>query len=65
MTVPAGSTAVKIWVIGGGGGGSISVDNTSGGGAGGVAYKTFTVTAGQTINYTIGSAGLGGQRCSK
>jgi hypothetical protein len=64
MTVPTGSTSVKIWVIGGGGGGggSIAVDGTSGGGggAGGVAYKTFTVTAGQTINYTTGSAGLGG-----
>jgi hypothetical protein len=63
-TVPAGVTSVKVWAIGAGGGGAgtpAQDDVASGaGGAGGVAYKTYSVSGGQTIAYTIGSGGPGG-----
>lgn len=45
-TVPASTTAVKLWVVGPGGGGSGATtndgDSGGGGGAGGVAFKYFT-----------------------
>ena len=64
-TVPAGYTQAKIWAVGAGGGGGGSPannDNTAGGGggAGGVAYKTWTVSGGETITYSIGNVGAGG-----
>ncbi len=63
-TIPSGYSSAKVWVIGGGGGGAGSVNNDGtsggGGGAGGVAYKTFVVTSGSQITYSIGSAGSGG-----
>jgi hypothetical protein len=62
-TVPAGITQLKIWAIGAGGGGAgASVDSNSGGagGAGAVAYRTFAVTPGQIINYSLGTSGTGG-----
>ena len=46
FTVPASTTSVKLWVIGGGGSGSGATSNDGdsggGGGAGGVAFKHFT-----------------------
>lgn len=64
VTVPAGVTSAKVWAIGGGGGGGGATDNdgTSGGSgaAGGVAYVTKAVSAGNTISYTIGSGGRAG-----
>ena len=63
-TLPAGSCTVKVWAIGGGGGaaGATSNDGDSGGGggAGGVVYRTYTVTAGQSVSYSIASGGSGG-----
>lgn len=62
--VPSGFTTAKIWAIGGGGGGGgvATTDGTAagGGGGGGVAYKTFSVTPGQSISFSIGSGGSGG-----
>lgn len=59
-TVPAGVTSVtvQVWGAGGSGGGSDS-NGYGGGGAGGGGYstKTFSVLAGQTINYNIGAGG--------
>jgi len=67
-TVPQGITSLKVWAIGGGGGGAGSPpnDGTSGGGggAGGLAYREYTVSSGQVISYTIGSAGTGGSDTS-
>lgn len=68
--VPAEVTGIKVWAIGAGGGGpggcSICFGGTTGGGggAGGVAYKTYTVSGGQTVNYTIGNAGTAGSNNS-
>jgi len=59
-TVPDGATqvTVEIWGAGGAGGGSnFSGYGGGGGGGGGYSIKTFSVTAGQTINYTIGTGG--------
>jgi len=59
----ASAGSVKIWVIGagGGGGGVIAGTKAAGAGAaGGVAYKTFIVSGSQTITYSIGAAGAGG-----
>lgn len=59
-TVPAGVTSVtvQVWGAGGSGGGS-DTNGYGGGGAGGGGYstKTFSVVAGQTINYNIGAGG--------
>ena len=65
-TVPTGVTRIKVWAIGAGGGGSGARANFAysgvggGGGAGGTAYREFTVTPGQVLNYTLGTAGPGG-----
>lgn len=63
-TVPAGVTSVKVWAIGAGGGGagSPAVDASSGGGGGGgeVVVTTFSVTGGNSITYSLGTAGTGG-----
>lgn len=63
-TIPAGMTSVKVWAIGAGGGGAGSIDDDGssggGGGAGATTYKTYAVTAGQSLSYSLGSAGTGG-----
>lgn len=54
-TVPANATSMKAWAVGPGG-----IDATSSGGygalagAGGVAYKTWTVSGGASVAYSIG-----------
>ena len=56
-TAPAGTTMVKVTVVGGGGnGGAAASQRGSGGGAGGVAIKWLTMLAGQTLTYTVGAA---------
>ncbi|MEI7471230.1 MAG: T9SS type A sorting domain-containing protein [Chitinophagaceae bacterium] len=64
VTVNSGITSAKVWAIGGGGGGGGATENdgTSGGSgaAGGVAYITKAVSAGNIISYSIGSGGLPG-----
>lgn len=61
-TVPTGASSLKAWVIGGGGG-SYYIDTCNGGtdgGYGGEAVKTYSVSAGNSITYNIGTSGLGG-----
>lgn len=62
--VPPGVTSIKAWVVGGGGGGagSLNMDGSSGGGggAGGMVYHEFPVTPGQSITFTFGIGGAGG-----
>ena len=62
--VPAGVTSLKVEAWGAGGaGGAATINKYSGGGGGGGAYSiinTVEVTAGQIINYTVGSGGTGG-----
>ena len=62
-TVPAGVTEITVeaWGAGGAGGGSTSnsAGGGSGGGGGGYCINVFTVTPGQTINYTVGAGGTG------
>jgi hypothetical protein len=61
-TVPSGATSMKAWAVGAGGNsyyyGSLVA------GAGGCAYKTWTVSNGQSVTYTCGvvniAAGTGG-----
>lgn len=48
-TVPAGANQVKAWAVGPGG-----QDGGSRGHAGAVAYKTWSVTGGDTVSYSIG-----------
>ena len=63
-TAPANVTSTKVWAIGGGGGGggATESDGTSGGSgaAGGVAYITKAISAGQSITYSIGASGQAG-----
>jgi filamentous hemagglutinin family protein len=67
-TVPVNVTTINVWAIGagGGGGGTIATDGNAagGGGAGGVAYKSYTVVANQTLSYSTGAAGAGGSNGS-
>jgi hypothetical protein len=61
-TVPTGATNMKAWVIGGGGGGqedNIGCSTESDGGYGGESVRTYTVTGGSTVTYSIGTAGIG------
>jgi hypothetical protein len=51
-TVPTGATSMKAWAVGSGGGFS----GSGGFPAGGCAYKTWSVSGGNTVAYTIGSA---------
>ena len=54
VTIPAGTTKARVWVIGGGAGSQ----HYAGGGGGGCAYKYLTgLTAGNTFTATIGAAG--------
>lgn len=65
---PAGVTSVKAECLGGGGGGGAGFTNSfsivlGGGGGGGGEYvqePAYAVTAGNTYNFTIGSAGSAG-----
>ena len=62
-TVPSGATSMKAWVIGGGGGGSSDTSDCGGesdGGYGGESVKTYSVTGGTTVSYTVGGAGVAG-----
>jgi hypothetical protein len=56
---------MKAWVIGGGGGGGYDSNGCEGnvdGFDGGESVKTYSVTGGSTVSYTIGAAGLGGDQ---
>ena len=63
-TIPTGVLEVTIecWGAGGGGGhiGNHFTWGAAGGGGGAYAQQTFTVTAGQTIEITVGTGGSGG-----
>jgi hypothetical protein len=64
FTVPAGVTSLSCVVIGGGGGSSgcsgASRYSGAGGGGGGLAYGTFSVTAGQSVTVLVGGPGTAG-----
>ena len=66
-TVPSGVKAVKVTMIGAGGGGggsaklgSKQVNEGGGGGGGACTQFSMNVTPGQSISYSVGSGGLGG-----
>ena len=50
-TVPAGATTMKAWAIGAGGGRAVN----DSGGAGGCAYRTWSVSGGQSVSYAVGA----------
>ncbi|HVS58348.1 MAG TPA: DUF2341 domain-containing protein [Candidatus Saccharimonadales bacterium] len=62
FTVPSGITSViaKAWGAGGGGGGGGAGGAGGNGGGGGFSQATLTVTPGETLNITVGSAGGAG-----
>ena len=66
-TVPAGITAVDVFVVAGGGGGGMSNGSTptgGGGGGGGIVLATnYTVTPGASVTVKSGYGGQGGN-CS-
>jgi len=54
---PANTQWVKVTVVGpGGNGGGAASQRATGGGGGGVAIKWLSMTAGQTLVYTVGTA---------
>lgn len=53
--VPSGASTMKAWAVGAG-------DNNYTPMAGGTAYKTWTVTGGQSVSYVVGAAGNPGAR---
>ena len=56
-TAPANTQWVKVTVVGpGGNGGAATGQRATGGGGGGVAIKWLSMTAGQTLIYTVGTA---------
>ena len=56
-TAPANTQWVKVTVVGpGGNGGASATGRATGGGGGGVAIKWLSMTAGQTLTYTVGTA---------
>jgi hypothetical protein len=61
FTVPTGATSMKVWVIGSGGGGGYgdTCDSGDDGGYGGLGVKTFNVTGGGSVSYSLGSGGSG------
>jgi hypothetical protein len=63
-TVPIGATSMKAYAIGGGGKQSDYCDSGFGsaGGKGATAIRTYSVTGGQTVSYSIG-AGTTGETC--
>ena len=52
-TVPSGATSMKAWAIGSGCG---ARPNATGGG-GNTVFKTWSVTGGSVVNYSVGQAG--------
>ena len=63
FTVPTGYSSVKIWVVGEGGIGTIYCDGgpDTTGGRGGVSYKTWSISGGETISYSVGRILTGGR----
>lgn len=63
-TVPAGVSQISVVCIGGGGGGSAcpgdSTSSGGGGGGGGLGYALLSVSAGEDLNYVVGTGGVGG-----
>ena len=59
-TVPTGAVLMKAWAVGGGGGSTLSWAWNNASQGGGVAYKTWQVSAGQTVTYSAGAAGAAG-----
>lgn len=56
-TAPTNTQWVKVTVVGAGGnGGGAASQRATGGGGGGVAIKWLSMTAGQTLTYTVGTA---------
>lgn len=56
-TAPANTQWVKVTVVGpGGNGGAANNQRATGGGGGGVAIKWLSMTSGQTLTYTVGTA---------
>jgi len=56
-TAPSNTQWVKVTVVGpGGNGGASATGRATGGGGGGVAIKWLSMTAGQTLTYTVGTA---------
>jgi hypothetical protein len=56
-TAPANTQWVKVTVVGpGGNGGAALLQRATGGGGGGVAIKWLSMTAAQTLVYTVGTA---------
>lgn len=51
-TVPSGATSMKAWAVGSGGGYEASA-------AGGCAYKTWSVTGGASVQYSVGARNTG------
>jgi hypothetical protein len=49
--VPTGATTMKAWAIGAGGGRAVNES----GGAGGCAYRTWSVSGGQSVAYAVGT----------
>jgi len=63
FVVPVGITSISAVCVGGGGGGggnSASNADSGAGGGGGLAYGTFAVTPGETLNVIVGAGGAGG-----
>jgi len=63
FTIPAGYSSVKIWVVGEGGIGTVYCDGgpTTTGGRGGVSHRTWSVSGGETISYSVGRVLTGGR----
>jgi len=57
-TVPNGATSMKAWAVGGGQGYAANFGGY--GNAAGVAYKTWSVSGGVTVTYSVGSGGTSG-----
>ena len=59
--VPALVTRIRVTAVGAGGGGVFRAGSNhgGGGGAGGVAVRTYTVTPGDTVSFTVGHGGAG------
>ena len=56
-TAPSNTQFVKVTVVGpGGNGGASATGRATGGGGGGLAIKWLSMTAGQTLSYTVGTA---------
>ena len=63
FTVPPAITSISAVCVGGGGGGGArdqSDEPGGGGGGGALAYRTFSVTPGETLTVTVGAGGGGG-----